>query len=102
MDLDPRDNTTIRWKDKDGKVSALSEADVMKEFLDNPEYKPIVIVNRASGGAGNAAATGVAGNPPPIPLNADGKPKALSAMSPQELTAHMAAKKAAAAEGANT
>lgn len=101
MDLDPRDHTTIRYKDAAGKVSALSEADVMKEFVDNPSYKSIVIANRASGGAGNAANPGGAGNNPfTPPTNSDGKAKLLSQMTPAELVAYNAAKKEAAGTSA--
>jgi hypothetical protein len=104
MELDPRDNTTIRWKDGTGKVSALTEADITKEFVDNAAYKSIVVANRASGGAGNATVNGGAGSNLPYspPVTDDGKVKPLSSMSPKELAGHMAAKRAAAAaEGGN-
>lgn len=105
MELDPRDNTTIRWKDATGKVSALTEADIVKELVDNAEFKSIVVANRASGGAGNAAIPGGTGAQSPYvpPLAADGKtPKRLVEMSAREIVAHNEAKAAAAAQQANT
>lgn len=99
MELDSRDHTTIRYKDKDGKLSALTEADIIKEFVDNAEFKPIVIANRASGGAGNGSNPGGAGNPPfTPPVSNDGKPKLLSEMTPAEMVGHLHAKKAEAGQ----
>lgn len=95
MDIDPKDPKTLRILDKDGKLSALTEDDLVKEFIDNPEYKAIVIANRASGSAGNSSApSGSAGNPPFNFTSPDGKPKRLSQMSAAERAAYIKTKTA--------
>jgi predicted nuclease with TOPRIM domain len=102
MDIDPKDPKALRILDKDGKLSALTEDDLIKEFVDNPEYKAIVIANRASGSAGNSSAPpGSAGNPPFNFTTPDGKPKRLSQMSAAERAAYIKTK-TASPEGGNT
>lgn len=103
LDLDPKDNKTIRVLDKDGKPSASSLADLAKEFVDNPEYKAIVVANRASGsatGPGSASGTQSPANPFIKPVDAEGKARDLSKMSTAELAAHSKASREAKAEAA--
>lgn len=81
--------------DKDGKISALTIDDLTKEFVDNPEYKPIVLAHKGSGSAG--------GGLPAVPgTNTDPneKPKLIHQMTPEQIAADRAAKKAAAAQSA--
>lgn len=94
MDLDPKDQATIRYLDANGKVSALNESEFLKEFLDNPEFADIVIANRASGSAGNATQAGSASNGgnPPFKFENDGKPVRLRDMNPEQLAAYIEAR----------
>ena len=60
-DADP----ITRVLDKDGKPSALSLEDLGKEFIDNPKFKSIIVVSKASGGGasgGNGNRPGGAGS----------------------------------------
>jgi hypothetical protein len=55
-----------RVLDKDGKPSALSVADLSKEFANDPRYKVVVIASKASGGGaaggnGNGGGAGASG-----------------------------------------
>lgn len=95
LDLDPKDGTTVRVLDANGKPSALTVADLTKEFVDNKEFAAIVVANRASGSATKPNASGV--QIPYVAPSHDGKPKLLAEMTPTEIAAHMAAKKAEAA-----
>jgi hypothetical protein len=53
----------LRVLSTDGKPSALSVADLQKEFLDNPDYKAIIKGSRSSGGgAGGSGEGGGAGH----------------------------------------
>lgn len=53
----------LRILSTDGKPSALSVADLQKEFLDNPDYKAIIKGSRSSGGgAGGSGEGGGAGH----------------------------------------
>lgn len=91
LDVDPRDGKTVRVLDKDGKPTALTVADLQKEFVDNPEYKAIVIAGKGSGSADPARASGAQF---PTMNNPTGQPvKTLADMSPQEIAAHRAAKR---------
>ena len=90
LDIDPRDGKTVRVLDKDGKPSALTIADLQKEFVDNPEYKAIVIAGKGSGSADPARASGAKF---PTFTNPNGQAKALADMTPQEIAAHRAAKR---------
>ena len=91
LDVDPRDGKTIRVKDKEGKPSVATLEDLTKEFVDNPEYKSIVVASKSSGSAEPGKPfSGSAGNPPPSQAAAD-----LSKMAPSDLVAHLQAKKAA-------
>lgn len=78
--------------DKDGKISALTIDDLTKEFVDNPDYKPIVLAHKGSGSAG--------GGLPAVPgTNTDPneKPKLIHNMTPEQIAADRKAKKEAAA-----
>lgn len=56
----------LRVLSTDGKPSALSVADLQKEFLDNPDYKAIIKGSRSSGGgAGGSGEGGGAGHKKP-------------------------------------
>jgi hypothetical protein len=99
LDIDPKNPSTVRVLDKDGKPSAMSIADLEKEFVDNPEYKAIVVASKATGSAGNPPNRQASGATNP-PMNANNERPNLAKMSPQELAAHMAAKKEAEANNA--
>lgn len=80
----------VRVLDKAGKPSALSLVDLEKEFVDNPEYKSIVVGSRAGGSAPNPRTPG--GSAPNFtPTDNNGQPVMLSKLSPKELAAHMKA-----------
>lgn len=83
--------------DKDGKISALTIDDLTKEFVDNPEYKPIVLAHKGSGSAG-AGLPVVPGN------NADpnAKPKLIHNQTPEQIAADRKARKEAANANAGT
>lgn len=60
------DKPLLRVLDLEGKPSALSLADLEKEIVANPEYAPIIIGSKASGGsAGTGARQGKSGAIPP-------------------------------------
>lgn len=86
LDIDPRSGE-VRILDAAGKPSAATSDDLRKEFVDNPDYKAIVVASKASGSAdaGNRNSGGSAPTPPP-----ENTP--LSRMTPQQLAAHMATK----------
>jgi hypothetical protein len=89
---------TVQFKDKTGKVAALSAEDIEKEFSTNPEFAPIIKASGGSGGGGAPRQPGGGGAPRPgttPPLTSDGKPADLSKMSAAELTAHIRAGKEA-------
>lgn len=92
LDIDPKDGKTVRVLDKDGKPSALTLVDLEKEFVDNPEHKGILVASKASGSADPGRPSG--GSAPKFSTNSDGSPSDLSKLSPAELAAHMAAKRA--------
>lgn len=86
LDVDPKDGKTVKVLDKDGKMSALTLADLEKEFVDNPEFKGIVIASKATGSAGSA--NGGSATKTQIPNDPNtGKPRLLSSMSPIEIAA---------------
>lgn len=89
LDVDPKTGEP-RVLDATGKASALKIEELEKEFVDNPEYKSILVGSKASGSAGMMRPGGSA---PTIPTNSDGSPKLLANMSPQEIAAARAAKK---------
>lgn len=91
LDVDPKDGKTVRVLDKDGKPSALTLVDLEKEFVDNAEFKSILIGSKASGSADTGQHP--RGSAPKTPVNSDGSPVDLSKLSPADLAAHMAAKK---------
>lgn len=94
LDVDPKDGKTVRVLDKDGKPSALTLVDLEKEFVDNPEFKAILIASKSSG----SADTGLPnrGSAPQIPTNQQGQPVSLASMTPEQIVAHRAAAKEAA------
>jgi hypothetical protein len=90
------DEPTTRVLDASGKPSALTLDDLQKELVANPEYADIIIASKASGGAGKLVVKG-GGAPNSNGGNAD-KPADLASMKPQDLVAHIEAKKAAETE----
>jgi len=81
----------VRVLDKDGKPSALSTADLEKEFVDNAEYKAIVIASKATGSADQRLGPGAVPLTPQLQLDQSGKPKPFATLGPKELAAHMKA-----------
>jgi hypothetical protein len=79
----------VRVLDADGKPSANSLADLEKEFVDNPEYKGIVIGSKATGSAVDAKNQSTFGS---ANFNSSDKPADLSKLSPKDLMAHMDSK----------
>lgn len=93
LDVDPKTEKP-RVLDAEGKASASTLDDLAKEFVDNPDFKAIVIGSKATGSATPHAPGGSAPNPP---VNSDGSSVPLSKQTPAQIAAHLAAKKAAAA-----
>lgn len=93
LDIDPKDPTKVRVLDKDGKPSAMTLADLEKEFVDNPEYKGIVIASKATGSAGTPPNRPTSGQT--FPPNTDNERPNLAKMQPAELAAYMKAKREA-------
>lgn len=93
LDVDPKTGK-VRVLDAEGKASASSVDDLSKEFVDNPEFKAIVIASKASGSADTNRPGGSA---PTTPTNSDGTAKRLSDMTPQELAERSKARREAAA-----
>lgn len=91
LDIDPKDPTKVRVLDKDGKPSAMTLADLEKEFVDNPEYKGIVIASKATGSAGTPPNRQTSGQT--FPPNTDNERPNLAKMSPADLAAYMKAKR---------
>jgi hypothetical protein len=81
------DKPVVRVLDKDGKPSAMSVGDLEKEFLDNPDFKSIVLAGKGSGSATNPQHRAA----PEFSLDANGKPPTLDKLSTKELVAHMKA-----------
>lgn len=90
------DEPTTRVLDAAGKPSALTLEDLQKELVANPDYADIIIASKASGGAGKPTAKG--GGAPANPGGNADKPADLASMKPQDLVAHIEAKKAAESE----
>ena len=66
------DEPTTRILDADGKVSALTIAELEAEYIANPDYSGIIDGSKASGGAGagnKQTTTSGAGNQPDKPVN---------------------------------
>lgn len=91
------DEPVTRVLDANGKVSALTLEDLQKEVVANPEYADIIIASKSSGGAGKKTPGGGAPTNPGQQQSTD-KPADFSTMSPKDLAAHIAAKKAAESE----
>lgn len=81
----------VRVLDKDGKPSALSVEDLTKEFVDNPEYKGIVIAGKGTG-AGGTNPLPASGGRSDLPTLPNSNATDLSKLTSKELAAHMAAK----------
>ena len=92
LDIDPRDPTKVVVLDATGKVSALTLDDLTKEFVDNAEFKPMVIAHKGSGSAANGL--------PVVPgkTTDNNTPNLISKMTPVQIAE---ARKAAKAEAAN-
>lgn len=93
LDVDPKDGVTVRVLGADGKPSALTLADLEKEFVDNAEFKSILIDSKAGGSADPGRHMG--GSAPKFSTNPDGSAADLSKLTPADLAAHMAAKREA-------
>jgi len=90
-DLDG-DEPTTKVLGADGKVSALTVADLQKEFVDNKDFAPIIVASKASGGAGDKGQkTGLGG----APRQSDDKPLDLTTLSSADLAATLKANKEA-------
>lgn len=85
VDYDADGNPSLRVLDGDGKVSAMSLEDLEKEFLTNEEYADILIGSKASGGAGGSENGGA--------VKIDTKKVSLAEADPNDLVAHIKAKK---------
>jgi len=88
LDVDPRDGKTVRVLGTDGKPSALTLVDLEKEFVDNPEFKAIVVASKSSGSAVTDPHN--RGSAPKSPTD---KSVDLGSMSPQQFAAHRASLK---------
>lgn len=89
--LDGESGPVTVFLDKNGQPSALTVDQFKKEFVDNKDFASIIRGSKASGGAGGTGKeqqTGGAG--------LQSKEVDLSKLTPQEMVAHVAAKKAAA------
>lgn len=80
------DKPIIRVKDANGKPSAHSITDLEKEFVDNPDYKSIVIASKAGGSADPLKPSGGS-----APFNPTDKPADLSKLSSADMVAHLKA-----------
>lgn len=88
------DEPTTKVLGADGKVSAMTVADLEKEILGNKDFSAIIVASRATGGASQT------GNKPgggaPATFNQPNQnPADLSKLSPQQLVAELQASKAA-------
>ena len=95
LDIDARDPSKTVVLDANGKPSALTLEDLTKEFVDNPEYKAIVVAHKGSGSAGV--------NLPAAPGNqtdTNNQPKLFSKMTPAQIAAERKAVKEAASANA--
>lgn len=82
------DEPQLRVLDKDGKPSAMTLADLEKEMVANPEYAPIVIGSKATGGgAGTGSRQGSSGADP----NGTGNAVDVAAMTPEQHVARLRA-----------
>ena len=91
-EIDPNTGAAVtRILDKDGKVSAMTAADLQKEFAENKDFSAIIRVSKASGGGANG--TGANGNG--VTGNIPAKDADLSRVNPADLAAAITAKKAA-------
>jgi hypothetical protein len=65
--FDSDDNPSLKVKDKDGKLSAMSFTDLQKELVGDPKFGSVVVVSKASGaggsGGGSNGGNGGAGKP---------------------------------------
>lgn len=82
------DEPKTRILDAAGKPSALTLADLKKEFVDNSDFSAIITASKATGGAGGEKK--IPGGAP------QDKPVILSQLGPKELAAEIKARKEAA------
>lgn len=101
VDFEGDEPTTVIL-DKNGKPSRMSVDDLKKEVSADPDFKDIIVASKASGGgapqSGNPGKPGEAGNSQT--KTTSDPPVQLHKLSPQELAAHIKAKKDAAQQGA--
>ncbi len=90
LDYDPKTGD-VRVLDATGKPTALTSDDLQKEFVDNPDFKAIVVASKASGSADAGKRPG--GSAPNLPNNSTSQ--SLASMKPAELAEHMKQKQAA-------
>jgi hypothetical protein len=89
------DEPVIKVLDKAGKATALTVDKLGEEFVANKDFSSIIRVTKASGGAGSPSSNGGAVKQPVGPSQGNNEqPADLSKASPQELAAHIQAKKA--------
>lgn len=92
VDLDG-DVPTVKVLGKDGKASALTLDKLGEEFVADKDFSSIIRVTKASGGAGSPSNNGGAVKPAGQQQAGD-QPPSLVSLSPAEMVAHIAAKKA--------
>jgi len=86
-EFDADGNIIDRILGPDGKPSAMSVADLEKEFVANKVFAPIIVGSKADGGARTQATMPGGHN-----TNNDGKIESLASMSPKKLAEHLASK----------
>lgn len=91
------DEPLTRVLDAQGKVSALSLADLEAEFVANKDFSAIIVASRASGGAGKPALHGGGAPNGGFQNGNQNQPADLSKMNARDLAAHIKEKKAAEA-----
>lgn len=101
VDMDG-DTPVVKVLDKDGKPSNLTPEKLGEEFVANKDFSSIIRVTKASGGAGTPSNGGAVKQPQQPTFGQQGggnqNPVDLSKLKPQEMAAHIAAKKAAEQE----
>lgn len=88
------DEPTAKVLGADGKVSAMSVADLEKEIVGNKDFSAIIVASRASGGASQPGVKSGGGAPATF-NQSNQQPADLSKLTPQQLVAHIQATKSA-------
>jgi hypothetical protein len=89
------DVPTVKVLDKNGQASALTVDKLGEEFVANKDFASIIRVTKASGGAGSPSQNGGAVKQPATQPGQQGdQPANLAKLSPQDMLAHIEAKKA--------